>query len=238
MRQKITRGVVASTLILTILSLMFFTGLMIYNIRRVVLVADSSILAIIISSILVLIAIILVLSVVVLSFIRFLSKKEVDHKQYINILYLLIVFRLITYVFFSLVDFRIATELTGHLGGTHYLSYIFIYRTDLLPVSVFPNASIEFIHSLMGTDILSVGAVLVGFALYEKYRYAPVIGAVFGVVISLIFVSIINVNIVNEFGVDFLYYKVDSAFATLLVEFAMLGYVVHYVFGKGRKIEE
>ena len=237
MKQKAIRGVFFATLILTVLSLMFFVGLMLYNIRRVILIQDSSVLAVIISVLFILISIVLVIAVAVSSFVPFFKEDEFDHKQYINILYLLIVFRLILYVFFSLVDYRLSDQVTGHLGGIHYLTYVFVYRTDLLPVTVFSNASVQFIHSLMGTDVLSIGAVILGFSIYDKYRVAPFIGAVFGIIINLVFITIINISVVNEHGAEFLYYKVDAVFATLLVEFAMLGYVMYRLLEK-KEIEE
>ena len=232
MRQKIVRGLIITSLLLTTLSLMFFIGLMIYNINRVILVQDASVFSIINSSILVLIGIVLVVSVSVSSFISFVSKKKIDHQQYLNMLYLLIIYRLIVYVFFSMIDYSLPNEVTGNLGGIHYMSYILVYRTDLLPVNVFPSPSVGFMHSLMSTDIISVGAVMLGFSLYKKDRYAPLIGALLAIAINLIFITYININVVNEFGVEFLYYKGDAILTTLMVEFALLGYTLQYVFLK------
>jgi hypothetical protein len=211
---------------------MFFIGLMIFNIKRVILVQDSGVFSIIISSILVLIGIILVMSVVVSSFISFVSKKKVEHQQYLNMLYLLIIYRLLVYVFLSMIDYSLPNEVTGNLGGIHYMSYIFVYRTDLLPVNVFPSPSVGFLHSLMSTDILSVGAVIIGFSLYKRDQYAPLVGAVLAILVTVIFITYINVNTINDSGVEFLYYKGDAILATLLIEFALLGYALQYVFEK------
>lgn len=232
MREKSARGVLIASLGLTMLSLMFFVGLMVYNIRRVFLADEGDTLAIIVTVLLVLIAVTLVVSIVIYSFLSFITDLEIESKQYAKVLYLMIVFKLLTYVFFSLSDYSIPGS--GILGEVHYLTYIFSYRSDLMPTTTFVDGGIQFIHSLMTTDVLSLGAVLVGLSLYDKYRYAPMFGAIFGIIINLVFISVINVRTVNEYGVDFLYYKVDAVFATLILEFAMLGYVMYRLYYDGQ----
>ena len=201
-----------------------------YNIRRMSAIENVSVFAIVIACILLLASLSLIVYIAILSFFSFFSDKEIDWTQYMNLLVLAIVFRLLLYVIFGLNDVTQTTGFFGFLNDVHYSSYVLAYRTDLLPVSVFPGGSLAFTHSLMSTDILSVGPVILGIVLAKKDKYAPIIAAGLGIIITLIFAFSINSIIVNTYGSTMVYYKLNAIMATLIVEFAMLGYVVRQTF--------
>jgi len=185
---------------------------------------------IVVASVLVLTSLSLIVYILILSFFSFFSNKEIDFTQYMNILIIAIVFRLLVYVVFGLNDVTQSTGFFRFLNDVHYSSYVLVYHTDLLPVSVFPGGSLSFVHSLMTTDILGIGLVILGIVLSKKDQYAPIIGAALGIVVSFIFIYSINSIIVNTYGSTLLYYKLDAIMATLIIEFAMLGYVVREAF--------
>lgn len=230
MKEKITKSVVIATLILTTVSFIFLLSLLVYNIKRMIVIDNVSALGIVIASILVLTSLSLIVYILILSFFSFFSEKEIDYTQYMNILIIAIVFRLLVYVAFGLNDVTQSTGFFGFLNDVHYSSYVLVYHTDLLPVSVFPGGSLSFVHSLMTTDILGVGLVILGMVLAKKDHYAPILAAILGIVVSFIFIYSINSIIVNTYGSTLLYYKFNAIMVTLIVEFAMLGYVVQETF--------
>ena len=230
MEKKIARGVVIFSIILTTLSFVFLVGLFIYNIRRMSAINNVGAFGVVVACILVLASLTLIVYIVILSFFSFFSDKEIDWTQYMNILIIAIVFRLILYVIFGLNDVTQTTGFFGFLNDVHYSSYVLAYRTDILPVSVFPGGTLAFTHSLMSTDIFGVGFVIVGIVLAKKDKFAPIIGAGLGIITSLIFALSINSIIVNTYGSTLVYYKLDAIMTTLIVEFAMLGYVVRQTF--------
>lgn len=230
MKQKIAKGVVLTLLVLTTLSFVFLVGLFVYNIRRMSAIENISAFSIVVACILVIASLSLIVYIIILSFFSFFSDKKIQLTQYMNVLIIAIVFRLIVYVIFGLSDATQSTGFFGFLNDVHYSSYVLTYRTDLLPVSVFPGGSLAFTHSLMSTDIVSIGLVIIGIVLSKKDMYAPIIGAALGAIITIIFVISINSIVVNTYGSTMIYYKLNAIMATLIVEFAMLAYIIRQTF--------
>lgn len=231
MKSKIANSVVWSALGLTAISFLILIVQLVNNVRRMFVIETLGVFSVIVTSILVLASLTLITYIIVLSFLSFFSNEKVDMTKYMNGLILAIVFRLILYVIFGLGDLSQSTGIYGFLNDVHYSSYVLTYRTDILPVTVFPNGTLSFAHSLIATDVTSIGLVVLGIVLSEKDRYSPAIGAVLAIVVTFIFVISINVIIAGSSETGSNYYNFFSVMGTLVIEFAMLGYAFKEVFG-------
>lgn len=235
MKEKNTNRIVIASIVLTVLSFMFLVGVLIYNIRRLTFIDNINAASMVVASLFVVGSLGLILYIVVLSFVPFLKKEEPNRTKYVNVLIVALVFRLFLYVIYEAINFTWNGGIGGFLNDFHYASYIFVEKMDVLPISVFPIASLSFIHTLLTTDLLGVGLVILGYVLIKKEKYAPLMAIMISILINIIAIFVINIMVIRQYGVELIYYKLDSVFATLITEFAMLGFIVYDMFRGTKK---
>ena len=175
----------------------------------------------------------LVLYIIERTFVPFFKKKDVDQAKLLNVLVITLLFRVVIYVVFQTIGLSFEG---GFFPDLQLVSFALTMGTDLLPVIAYPDGSLAFINHLLSTDILGIGLVIIGYLLIKKDKYAPVIAIIASIIINIVAIIVINIIVSNQYSVPFMY-KLDSVFATMITEFALLGFIIQDLFLKKKSIQ-
>ncbi len=233
MKEKNSIRLIYASLGLTIVSFMFLLGLIFFNARRLTMLSPRTSASVVVAIIVALISFGLVVYIIECTFVPFFRKKPVNQQKFLNLLVITLVFRVVLYLVFQLIGVSFEG---GFFPDLHVVSFALTQGTDLLPVTAYPDGALSFINHMLSTDILGIGLVIVGYLLIKKDKYAPVMAITASILINIVAIIVINIVAGNQYGSEFVY-KFDSAFATMITEFALIGFVVQDIFLKKKSAE-